>query len=218
MAHTSRSSVREELSLSAGRNELRPAGLLDRDLPELGWGIPVARTEDRGTARFTISAPLGSVSTSLWGEVERRRNSEDFENPVDYRLERETLSATVNGSRLGLAVSAGSYEGEERHRPGGPVRRSQSLPANLVLADPRGSFRLDRRHLTASPETDAWRGEALAGMAIGAFRLTGTGFVAEETVEDGSRRKNRGFTWSLSRGFDGWLPFISAPVRRGVVR
>lgn len=218
LAHTSRSSLREELSLSAGRNELRPAGLLDRDLPELGMGIPVARTEDRGTARLSVSAPLGRVSTSLWGEVERRRNSEDFESPVDYRLERETLSATVNGSRLGLAMSAGSTRvksltDQEVRYVGASLTLRPSSWLNVG-----GSFRLDRRHLTASPETDAWRGEALAGMALGAFRLTGTGFLAEETVADGSRRKNRGFTWSLSRGFDGWLPFISAPVRRGTVR
>jgi hypothetical protein len=154
----------------------------------------------------------------LWGEAERRRSSEGFENPVDYRLERETLSATVNGGRLGLAVSAGSTRvkngtDQEVRYVGASV---SSRPAAWLNVG--GSFRLDRRHLTASPETDAWRGEALVGMSIGAFRLTGTGFLAEEAVADGSRRRNQGFTWTLSRGFGGWLPFISAPVRRGVVR
>lgn len=218
LAHESRSGLREELSLSAGRNELRPAGLLEPGLPELGWGVPLARTEDRGTARFTVSTPIGNVRTSLWGEMERRRSSEEFLNAADYRLERETLSATVNGSWLGFSVNAGNTRvksgvDQEVRYAGASV---SVRPSSWLTVG--GSFRLDRRHLTASPETDAWRGEVLAGMAIGAFRLTGTGFLAEETVADGSRRRNQGFLWSLSRDFGGWLPFISAPVRRGVVR
>lgn len=218
LAHESPSGRREELSFGAGRNELRPAGLLDPDQPDLGWGIPVASTEDRGTARLTVSAPVGGLRASLWGEAERRRSSEGFENPADYRLERETLSATANGRRVGLALSAGSTrvkDGTDEELRYVGASFSVRPSAWLSLG---GSFRLDRRSLAVSPETDAWRWEALAGLFLGAFRLTGTGFVAEETVTDGSRRRNQGFTWSLSRGFDGWLPFVSAPARRGVVR
>lgn len=137
---------------------------------------------------------------------------------MDYRLERETLSASVHGGRLGLAVSAGSTRVMN-----GTDQQVRYVGASLTVRPASwlrvgGSFRLDRRHLTAAPEIDAWRGEALAGLSIGAFRLTATGFLAEETVAGGSRRRNKGFSWSLSRGFGGWLPFVSAPVRRGVIR
>jgi hypothetical protein len=218
LAHQGPAGLREEISISAGRNELRPAGFLDPDEPDVGWGIPVASTEDRGTARLTVSGPLGSLRASFWAEAERREASGDFVNPVGYRLDRETISATANGGRLGLAISAGRARVKN-----GTDEELRFVGASLSVRPTPwlslgGSFRLDRRRLTVSPETEAWRGEALAGLSFGAFRLTGTGFLAEESVPHGSRRRNQGFTWALSRGFEGWLPFVSAPARRGVVR
>lgn len=218
VAHESSSGLREELAVSAATHELKPAGVAETDLPDLGTGFLTARTEDRQTARLTLSAPLGGVRTVVWGEVERRDTSEGFQNPVDYRFERETLSGSVLAGRVSLVVNAGNTRLKN-----GIDQEVRFLGASLTLRPSTwlnlgGSYRLDRRHLTDSPNIDAWRAEALMGVVVGAFRLTGTGFLTEEKVADGTRRRNQGFTWSLSRTFGGWLPFVSAPVRRGVVR
>lgn len=218
VAHESGSGIREEIAVSAARNELRPSGVAETDLPDLGLGILAARTEDRQTARLTVNAPLGAIRTVVWGEIERRSTSEGFLNPVAYRFEKDTVSASVFGGRVSLVLNGGSSRVKD-----GTDQDVRFVGASVNVRPATwlnfgGSYRLDRRHLTGSPNIDAWRGEAVMGIAVGAFRLTGTGFLTEEKVADGTRRRNQGFTWSLSRTFGGWLPFVSAPIRRGVVR
>ena len=161
---------------------------------------------------------MPTLRTAVWGEGERRNTSEGFQNPVDYRFERETLSGSVFAGRVSLVVNAGNTRlkngtDQEVRFVGASLNVRPSTWLNFG-----GSYRLDRRHVTDSPNVDAWRAEALLGISVGAFRLTGTGFRTEEKVVNGTRRRNEGFTWSLSRTFGGWLPFVSAPVRRGVVR
>ena len=218
VAHEGPSALRQELVLAAATSQFRPVGAIDPEVPELGEGTLLARLEDRVSGRLTVSAPFGSTRTAIWGELERRRPTEGTSNPVRYTVDRATASLTVTGGLFNASVSAGTSRlvngtDEQVDYAGGAL--SVRPLSWLALG---GSYRYDRRTLVAAPDVDAFRAEGYAEVSVGAFRLRGSGFRAEEKVADGARRVNQGFTWSLFRAFEGWLPFLSAPPRRGVVR
>ena len=53
---------------------------------------------------------------------------------------------------------------------------------------------------------------------MGKLWIRGEAFQYTEYPDDGAVRRNRGIFWSVRRGFGGWLPIVTGPQRRGVIR
>jgi hypothetical protein len=210
--------LRQELEAELGRNEFRITTDPILDLPDLG--LARARgTENSSRFRYTLRRQRDSRSLSGWAEWNRRELSDRV---VDADFESDTGSASLQatGRRYQVQVQGGETR-VDRSEPGRQEIRFGTALASwrpLRGLEIRALYRKDRRDLRVTPALEGERIELQTTWRLGLLVLEGRVFELEEVLADSTKRTNRGFRWLLSRRFGGWLPIVSAPERRGVIR
>lgn len=219
LGHGTAETFRQEVEGSFQRNDLRQAGRPVSDLPDLGSRTNGAATEDRTHGRVTLRKRWDVVTAAAWGEWSRQTSERDSIQIQGYETTQTLATLHLFARWGGLTASTGRTEvtqiskQEVTYLTGGlNVRPSWWLTL-------QGTYRSDVRKLLNAPDVDGRRAEGSALFRIGEFVLSGSAYWYREVeAGTGSVTTNRGFVWNLTREFGGWLPFISAPIRRGVVR
>jgi hypothetical protein len=220
IGHGTSETFRQELEGSFFRNDLRQAGrTVLPEAPDLGTSASGIATEDRAHARATLRKNWQGAMVAAWGEWNRVVSEGDPLLQAGVQTTQTLATAQALYSWFGLTGNVGRAESiqiskQEVSFLGGSLQVRPAVWLNLQM-----SYRRDRRILIDAPSIDGDRAEGALRFRIGEFVLSGTAFQYRDVDQaTGRKTTNQGFYWTLSRDFGGWLPFISAPVRRGVVR
>jgi len=208
--------LRAELDLYAARNELRTVGDPLLDLPDLGADYDRIGTQDAARARVTLRRRFARWHLSTYLE-HRRRQRVATELPT-IRVTSDTFSLTADGPRVGFMLNAGNTDGRSDEQR--QTVRFYSASAHwspLRFLSLRGSYLDNRSRVEYGPDVNRQRIEASARLIYGRYALFAQIWDQRETVSS-SPRRNRGVTLGFSARFAGWLPFVSAPQRRGIIR
>ncbi len=219
LTHGTAESLRKELEVEVGRNEIR----LSRDplleLPDLGLPARPVGTEDSYRARVSLHRRWRSLSLNVWSDWSRRQSAgsvalADFES--------ETLSShlQVGFRRFSIQTSGGETRVAQTD-PGAQEIRYLSARASwrpwrsLSL---EAVYRTDTRRLAEVSDVEGERLEAQLDLRLGLLSLKARFFDRSERAGDGRELASRGLTLALSRRLAGWLPIVTGTQRRGVIR
>lgn len=215
--HGSSSRWRKEIELSLARNRFRVAGESVGDVPQFGTVIAGTGTEDIDRARLTVGRRWNGASVQMYSDWSQRR-AEGVFTSQPFTSTSLTQSLQVSMRHLSLLFSGGesvvetTMDQKVRHLSGSAAWRPfRFLSLNTL-------YRRDRRETVFEPRIDGERIEGGMSVRLGEIYLNPQAFVATERLASGEERVNRGFTVSVSRQFGGWLPIVTAPQRRGVIR
>ena len=111
--------------------------------------------------------------------------------------------------------------GEQRSLDG--IRSIEALIDHLDLDSRRIAVELNLQILKRSdfgdtPLNDGDRIELGATLTLGRLYVEAEAFEFRERMPSMSERTTRGFTWSVSTQFDGWLPVFTGTRRSGMIR
>lgn len=205
-----------ELELSYAKNTLRQAYEDVGPQPE-PEALLALGTEDNRRVRLTFRRNLGSFQLAAFSDWWQRETAPTWNLP---QLQATALTHTLQlGFPMGnLAINLGESEYFA-------VRKQELAYLSGVLSlrpFPSLGFTLshrqDRRRLPGEPWLDSKRQEAGMTSYLGAYQLQLRAYWLEDRWNLGRPRQDRGLTWSVSRTMGGWLPIVTAPVRRGVIR
>ncbi|HHQ48236.1 MAG TPA: hypothetical protein ENK19_05060 [Acidobacteria bacterium] len=208
--------IRAELDLYAASNELRTVGDPLLDLPDLGTGYERIGTQDSARARVTLRRRFARWHLS--GYLEHRRRQQEATTLPTIEVDSDVASLTADGPRIGMMFNAGSTDGRS-----GEQRQNVDFYSASVHWSPlrylslRASYVSNRSRVELGPDVDRQRIEVTARLHYGRYALFAQAWDQRETVTS-SPRRNRGLWLGLSARFAGWLPFVSAPQRRGIIR
>jgi hypothetical protein len=219
LSHGSQERLRKKLELDATRDDFRVESSPVVDVPELGLPLPGSVTQDMERARFTLEHRRRSFSITGWTEWQRR----DLQGDLTGRdFESENLSATLQlGTRRWSLLG---NVGELMTRRSGVGDQTVDFVGGSLSWRPfrglelHGSYRVDTRALLLAPDVDGERWQAGARFHLGRLSFEGVAFETTESLMQGPERRNSGFRFSITRRFAGWLPIVTAPERRGVIR
>lgn len=216
LAHGDTSGLAKLFEVSVNNNQFRSSGEVVEGIPGSG-GISGTGTEDRTSARLSFARQRNQFGANLWGQWEKRESSGDaVVNPFSSTL--VTGSLQVNGPRfnaqagLGATTLVTTSTEKVHYVAGGASYR----PWHFLQLE--GSYRTDTRVLALAPDVDGSRWEGGAAFQFGRLVLRAHIFEATEAVEGSNERTDTGFNVSLARSFQGWLPIVTGPQRRGVIR
>lgn len=216
LAHGDRSGLAKLFEVSVNNNQFRSSGEVVEGIPGSG-GISGTGTEDRTSARLSFARQRNQFGANLWGQWEKRESSGDaVVNPFSSTL--LTGSLQVNGPRFNAQAGWGATtfvttSSEKVHYVAGGASYRPWYFLQL-----EGSYRTDTRVLALAPDINGTRWEGGAAFQLGLLVLRAHMFEATEMVEGAGGRTDTGFTLSIDRSFQGWLPIVTAPQRRGVIR
>jgi hypothetical protein len=211
--------LRTEFSLGFSGSEVRIDQEPIVELPDLGFLNGALGTQDVYSARLDLTHREDGSSLSGWTRWVRRESA-----PIQAQgdAESETLTSTVQYGvrRFTIQGSAGRTTAERDGQPG------QEVLHRVVSArwrpwwplSTRLTYAVDRRTVTLGPDVDGSRLELLTDLQLGNLRLETRFYENEDEVQNGGSRVNRGFRWSISTRFAGWLPVYSGTRRKGVIR
>ncbi len=217
LGHGSEERLREELELEWTTEDLSQSGTIEPDLPDLGASLAVAGNEDRKRARVTLRRRFRRLEAWMYSEW-RRREADDVLSRRRFVTTGTTHSLQLNWRSLAVGVNVNGLEVRRlarQHVDSSSVSVSWRPWRPLSL---QASYRSDTRRLELVPDV---KGEQLQGaveLSLGVLDLRGEYFESRETVVGGTRRRNRGLFWSVSRRFGAALPIVTAPRRRGIIR
>jgi len=207
--------LRAELDLALAHNELRTVGGALVELPDLGTEYERIETQDGARARLTLRRRFGRWRLSTYVE-HRRREQESFRiSPI--RVDADVLDVTFTGPRVGFTLDAGKTRGRSDLRQDVRFFAASLHWTPLRYLTLRASYHTNVSEVSQGPDVDRQRVEGTAQLRFGRYNLLAQLWDQAETVA-GSRRRTRGALFALSARFAGWLPFVSAPQRRGVIR
>ncbi|MGD2116375.1 MAG: hypothetical protein PVG07_15075, partial [Acidobacteriota bacterium] len=219
LSHGEPRRLRQELELEVSRDDFRVESEPLVDVPEFGLPVPGALVQDSERARLTLERRGEALSFTAWTELRRRDIRADFE---ERNFESESLSYTLQlgGQRWSILGNAGELmtrrqDGEEQTVDFLGASASWRPFRSLELF---GSYRTDTRELVLAPDVDGERWQAGLRFHLGRLSFDGVLFDTTETLMDGPERHNSGFRFSVTRRFAGWLPIVTGPERRGVIR
>ena len=208
--------LRAELDVSAASNELTTAGDLLVELPGGGTEYERVGTQDSARARVTLRHRF--ARWRLTGYLEHRTRRQEATDLPTLRVTSDFANLTADGPRVALTFNAGLTDGSSGDR-GQEVRfwAASVHWTPLRFLTLRGTYQDNRSRVELGPDVDRQRWEISARLLYGRFALWAQAWNQDETVE-ARPRTNRGLLLGVSARFAGWLPFVSAPQRRGVIR
>lgn len=207
--------LRTEVDVALTHNELRTVGEAIGELPDLGTGFESLGTQDAARARLTVRRQLGRWRLGAYAE--RRHREQDRLQLERITFDSDLFDISLSGPRIGFSLDAGTTRGRSdvRQEVRFAAASFQWSPTRLLSL--RFSYNQNRNDVAQGPQVDRDRIEGTARMAFGRYALIAQVWDQKETVSE-SQRTTRGVLLSLSARFGGWLPFVSAPQRRGVIR
>lgn len=234
LGHGRDGGLRKEVEAEWGRNELR----FRRTAPVLPGVIAPAvaglGTEEFARARLTMSHRWRQLSFSGWGEWQSRQADGGF-NLRDFEADILRAVLQVTGRSLGLQAEIGESDTLERRQASPPdlepfdsfetLQRKTRYITGLARWRPvrrlylQALYRVDDQlGLELLPDVQSERLDLSIQYRLGAFVLEVRAWEQSQQVEAGFDTSLRGYSWTLSRRFAGWLPFVTGDTRRGVVR
>jgi len=219
VGHGSMDDLRKELEIEVNRNRLQitqPGPIVP---PGLGFPLPGLGTEDLWRARLTLGHRWDSQFINAWGDWTRRQ-TDPLSN--DELLTIDTLTATLQygAHRFDLKMNVADSNVEETSQGEQSIRSAGLLaswrPWRSVSL--RGSYRLDDRNVEFAPDIDGTQLEGGVRWQIGQFYLDVSYLEVVQQFSGGPETTLRSVAWRLSRRFGGWLPIVTGPKRRGVIR
>lgn len=208
--------LRGELELSWAKNQLRQAGeeLGPRPAPE---ALLALGTEDTTRARMALRRAFDGVQLAASSDWWRRQATETFALPrFESTNLTHTFQANLRSATLALNLGSSEYLGTVRQEI---VYRAGSLsfrPFRFLSVS--ASQRADRRRLPGEPWLDVRRRELTLTSWLGAYQINVQAYWVEDRFNHGRPREDQGVTWSISRSLGGFLPIVTAPERRGVIK
>jgi hypothetical protein len=219
VGHGSMEGLRKEIEVEVLRNRLQIAQAGPIVPPGLGLPLPGLGTEDLWRARLTLGHRWDSQFLNAWGDWTRRQTDPLATNEL---LTIDTLTATVQygAHRFDLKMNVADSDVEEMSR-GHQSLRSAGLLASWRpwrSVSLRGSYRRDERIVDLAPNIDGAQLEAGVRWQLGQFYLDVSYLEIIQEFSGGPETTLRSVAWRLSRRFGGWLPIVTGPQRRGVIR
>lgn len=216
LTHGDSSGLAKLFEISVANNQFRSSGEVVDGIPGSG-GISGTGTEDRASARLTLSRQRNQFGASLWGQWEKRQSSgQAVVNPFSSTV--RTGSLQVNGPRFNAQAGWGATTLETRFSQKVNYVAGGASYRPWYFLQLEGSYRTDTRTLAAAPDVNGKRWEGGAAFQLGLLVLRAHMFEATEMVEGAGKRTDTGVTFSIDRSFQGWLPIVTGPKRRGVIR
>jgi hypothetical protein len=209
----------KELEAEISHNEIRFGRDQFLDVPEVG--LPLGNLDAEDFTRLLGALSWRFDSKSVKASVEWFTRDSTRSVALE-EFSAESIRATLQGSLR--AFHAHLESGSTTVESGG--LREQEVTFSTVSAGWRptrllrlgGLYRFDRRDLLLTPDIDSERLELNASWRFGAFVLEAQAFERAQELRGRSENVNRGFRWTLSRRFSGWLPVVTGASRRGVIR
>jgi len=208
--------LRVELEAGSARNQLRQAADLASSYP--GGQLPEwLGTSDARHARVRLTHQQAGFSVTAFSDWQRLSQGRLLQaTPVTGTTRTHTMQ--IASGPLQLVGNVGSsrwQDGTDVALDFASVAGSVRFGRNVSF---RGSHRIEKRHVPFQPQLDFTRSEASLDFSLGAFVASIVGETVSEQLEGGVQRRFKSLRWTISRGFGGLLPFVSAPARRGVIR
>jgi len=207
--------LRTGIEIALIHNKLRSIGEGIPGLPDNGAGMERIGVQDAFRARLSLARRIRRWRLTLFGEIRNRKQEAFQTDPVS--VDSSLFDFTVTGPKTGMTLNAGSTEARSQDE-----QKVDFFAASLHYRPTGGlSLRLgfldNNRMLRDAPDVDRRRVEVAAQWVYGRV-ASALSWWRQEEVLSSRFRENRGFSFSISTRFDGWLPFLSAPQRRGVIR
>lgn len=219
LSHGEAARLRQELELEVTRDDLSIGDAPLLDVPEFGLPIAGGLVQSSRRARFTLEHRHGTFSVGGWTEWQLREITGD---DLDRNFESENLSVTLQASGRTWSILANT--GQLMNRRDETGDQTVDFAGGSISWRPwrfleiYGSYRSDTRELTLAPDVDGDRWQAGTRFHLGQLSFEGLVFNTTENLMGGPERVNSGFRFTITRRFAGWLPIVTAPERRGVIR
>lgn len=219
LGHGDARKLRTEIEAEVARDELRFSQQPLLEFPDLALPRSGVGTEDFGRGRLSFRHQARRQTISAYGEWSRREASGNPGTP-DFTLEGLTGSFQLSGGRFGLQANVGETSVSQSALPDQTVEfwaataRARLWRSLSLFA----SYRADTRHLPGVADLDGERYEVGGTWQLGQIFLDARMFESSQMLLGGPERTTRGFQWTVSRRFAGWLPFATGTQRRGVIR
>ncbi len=219
LGHGDAEGLRKEFELEFASNRLRvtQSGLIPP--PGLGLPLPGLGAEDVQRARVSLGHRWDSQYLNAWSDWNRRAT---IELTTNQEVVTETITAAVQygAHRFDLKANLAASD-VEQVSTGDQSIRSFSVgavwrPSRSVLV--RGSYRFDERRIALAPDIDGNQIEAGIRLHIGLLDFDAAFIQSDQRLAGGPEVTIRSLTWTITRRFGGWLPIVSGPGRRGVIR
>ena len=212
--------LRRVLDFTASRNELRVSGEPIGELPDLGASIQQAGAVDTVRGRLTLKRSWNKARASGYAEMSRRDSEGSAMVDGAFTSDSLIFNMQIQRSPLTLLGNAGETSLEQTSAASQNVRfvSATALWQPYWFLRLRGYYRQDDRQVLLGPDVDGERAELEIDLQYGMAAMEVILFSTRERAGGGLFRTNRGVRWNVSRRFAGWLPVVSAPQRRGVIR
>jgi len=219
VGHGTMEGLRKELEVELVRDRLRVTQTQLVTPPGLGLPLPGLGTEDLERGRITLGHRWDSQFINAWGDWTRRRSDVLFTGEA---IATETLTATLQygAHRFDIKANIADTDVTEDALTRQNIR-SLGLGASWRPwrgVSVHGSYRVDQRHIALAPDVDGTQLEAGVRWQVGLFYLDFTLLESTQAFSGNPETRVRGITGNLTRRFGGWLPIVSGPERRGVIR
>ncbi|NOZ77986.1 MAG: hypothetical protein GXP48_02155 [Acidobacteria bacterium] len=207
--------VRAELDLSLAHNELRTVGDALVELPDLGTEYERIGLQNSFRSRLTLRRRIRRWHLSTYLEHRHREQESARINPV--RVSSNILDVTLSGPGIGFTLDTGKTQGRSGFQQDVSFFAANIHWMPLRYLTLRSTYLTNVSNVSQGPDIHLQRIEGTAQLHFGRYTLDAKLWDQTETIE-GSLQRTRGVLLTFSARFAGWLPFVSAPQRRGIIR
>lgn len=216
VAHGTEATLLKSVEASYSRNQIQQVAALTI---APGTGLYGIGPSTRATGRVSVSKAGGRSRFRFYVDGSQQEATQPTDAATTY-----TVRSVVGVAEIGYDWATASGSWGKSKSTAFDTQNVKYWSASLNLRPSSnvtaiGTYRRDQSEQVGTPDVDSWRGEATLSLRFGEFFLGSTAFYVSQVVPGSdSNLINRGLTWTLTRGFSGWLPFVSSQQRRGVVR
>ncbi len=211
------SKLNKELSILLARNELRINDQVLTDLPDLGISTTELSLQDQVKIRLTMDRQWGRARLSSYLDWQLLRNSGGSETP-DFTRQTWQHNLNLDWRLLTLSTTGNLiYLRQEESRKIASVYAFLGWkPWRRLRTKLYYRYELREFDITSASKRDRF-GASLA-IGVGDYSLNGSVYYGRDAPGSDNENIYQGFSWTISRRFAGWLPFISnVGRRRGVI-
>jgi hypothetical protein len=205
------------LDVSVSHGEIRISSGLITELEDVVVVADSIGAEDTYEARFSTSRTWRGYTLLADVTWRDRQSSEQVVGPP-VQVETLTYTASLAGGKVAFGASGGESRVEQlveqRVRFDGANLTYRPFPYLSI----RTAYRRDDRAVVLGPDIKGERASAALEFRLGKFAFTAEAWQLTQLRTSGREQANRGYSLSIGRAFQGLLPIVSAPKRRGVIR
>lgn len=215
--------VTRQLLIQAGHNESTLTADDGEELPGFEFGRVVGLSDSIFTQAAVIS-PLGKGTFTARGEVGWvQSRGELFGETASSTIFRANILHESRAWYFRLFSGYREFDSEVRDTRGSGFISAQGNWRPWQFLTLNASFNLTRQFPELGPDIDSAQTYLSLSFRMGqlSFEISGTETWQElllNSLDGPTDRRNRWISISISRSLGSWLPIISAPQRKGIVR